>query len=97
MAMSKKALANVSALASIGLQAIAAQQARKAWIEARDWQRRVMRAYVAENDAWYVRGEDEPHEEIDSAFDTRRATAVESVRQARRLRALIDRHTKERT
>lgn len=96
--MSKKALAHVSALASIGLQAIEAQKARRVWLDAKARHIKALHDYSNETGESYI-GEPhgEPDQEIDESHYARRMAAAESVKQARRLRALINRRLKERT
>jgi len=86
-------LENTSALASIGLQAIEAQKARKVWIEAKARNVALLRTWSSENGESYI-GEPhgEPDQDIDEAFYDRRMAAKESVKQARKLRSMIGRY-----
>jgi hypothetical protein len=84
------ALENVSALASIGIQAIEVQKARKVWIDAKARHNKALREYSDETGESYI-GEPhgEPEQEIDESHYDRRMAAAESVKQARKLRSMI--------
>lgn len=93
MTKRQDALANVSALASIGVQAIEAQKARKAWLDAKSDHRKLLREWSSDTDRGYLDGETfEPDEEIESAYAQRRATAREGLKQARKLRSMVSRY-----
>lgn len=88
-----EALANLSELASIGVQAIEAQKARKVWLDAKRKHNAALAEYSSETGNSYI-GEPhgEPDFEIDEGYQARRTAAKESVKQARKLRALVNRY-----
>ncbi|WP_144156524.1 hypothetical protein [Paraburkholderia sp. BCC1885] len=94
--MTKKALANTSSLASIGLQAIETQKARRAWLDAVRANGLALKEFVTEVGESYVFGTDDPDPVIEETYAARRAAAKESLKQARKLRAAITRYLEER-
>lgn len=94
MSKRQEALANINELASIGVQAIEAQKARRAWISARALNSKLLRDYSIETGESYIGGAEqaEPEEAIDAAYAARRAAAKESLKQARKLRSMVNRY-----
>lgn len=88
-----EALANLSELAAIGVQAIEAQKARKGWLDAKRKHNGTLAAYSSETGEMYI-GEPhgEPDFDIDEAYQARRKAAKESTRQATKLRYMIKRY-----
>jgi hypothetical protein len=84
------ALDNVSDLASIGIQAIEAQKVRRAWLDAKRRNCRALREWGAEVGDAYNGGDPD----VDATYNERRAAAKESLKQARRLRVMIDQRAK---
>lgn len=93
MSKRQEALANVSKLASIGIQAIEARRARKVWLDAKRKHNAALAEYSSETGETYI-GEPhgEPDQEVDESYYDRRMAAKESVKQASKLRAMIARH-----
>jgi hypothetical protein len=95
MSKRQKALANVSKLASIGIQAIEAQRARKAWLATRSIYRGLMKEFLMEGGEHYVDSIDsgaDRDEGIDNAIQTAANAAFISRREAQKLRRMIKRY-----
>jgi hypothetical protein len=85
------ALENVSALASIGIQAIEVQKARRAWIDAKLENGRLLKEWVSEVGDGYTSGDPD----IDAAYQARKAAAKESLKQARKLRSMVAKYSEK--
>jgi hypothetical protein len=82
----KITLENVSKLASIGVQAIEAHRARRAWVEAKSKNRKVFLEFVDGSNEAYIKGDDE---EVDASYEARRLAAKKSRSEAAKLRYQI--------
>lgn len=89
MTKRQEALANINELACIGVQAIEAQKARRVWLDAKRINTALLRAWDDDDSGGYQPGYDP---EIDDAYAARRRAAKESLKQARKLRSMVNRY-----
>lgn len=80
-------------LEAIGLQAIEVRRARKVWLDAKRKHNGLLAEYSSETGYAYIGdGEHDSDGEIDESYGDRRRAAKESVRQAAKLRSMINRY-----